>query len=246
MTRFEKAMALRASRQREDWFLVNLLSNLARSATLMHRCIRDFRSNPTLFQEAIRNYTVALVGALETFYRDLFVWAYARRPEIVSTIISSMRSSPCDISHHTLSPAEVASSLLSFQRLSEIERAITPLLDGVSYFASISNYSLICIVPSRSDKLVSIQLPMDWRSQIERLLADRHRFIHDSNAACNTEPKFMAKVEFIVVCIAHFTSAILNERIVGKRLPESSVPAFLLVEDLIAEDWIVGDDSAAG
>lgn len=234
----KKALHLRASRKNDDWFLVNAIDNIARSAILMHKCIRHFRSVEHVFQEAVRNYVIGLVGALETFYRDLFVRLYRDKPDVVSRILQELRpKQKIQDDHPILTAAEVAATVLSFQRLDEIDRALSPLLDSGTYMSAIGSYTAVCAVPSRSENPKRMRLPDDWQCQLQQLLSDRHIYVHDSNAVCSTSVQFMARIEFIVLALTQLTAFMFLERLGCLPDEKNRLPVFLLAEDLIAEDW---------
>ena len=237
MAQSPKAIALRLSRGSAEVYLNNFFGNVARAARLMHKSIEYFRKDELLFEEAIRAYVIALVGALETFYRDLFVFLYEDKPELVSKILNSLRPKYTGTKNHgMLTRAEIAATVLSFQRLDEINGALTAFLEPSNYFDAISSYSVICCVPSRSDKPLRMRLPEDWQDQVHLLLADRHRYVHDRNCRCDTAPKFMARIEFTIMALAQLTRLLLFE-LSKESVPKDSIFAFLLVEDLIADDW---------
>lgn len=239
MPSLQDAISHRATRGDAEESLSNLQCNVSRAARLMHKCIPQFRQQEDILEEAIRNYVIALVGALETFYRDLFIFLYRGKPELVSQVLKRFRkkASP-STTHALLTPAEVATTIISFQRLDSIDRALTPLLNSSSYFKTISKFSAVFAVPSRGPDLGRIRLPDTWRKEIGQLLSDRHRYVHDRNSRCETPPKFMAQVETTLLILANLTTLLFARRLNPSSIPENGVPVFLVIEDLISEDWI--------
>jgi len=201
-----------------------------------------FREREDLFLEAVRNYVIALVGAMETFYRDLFVHFYAEKPDVVSEIISQLRPKGRHPSlvHERFTAAEVASVVLSFQRLEEIDAAISPLIEANSYFQAITKFSIVCGVPSRSPNIGHIRLSAEWKHQLAELLELRHRYVHDANYVCEMRREFIAEAESMMLALGQLTSFMLGAQ--EEKMPEANIVAFLLIEDLIAEDWVVCDE----
>ncbi len=233
----QKLIQLRSSRGDLPGYCINFLDNFARSASVMHKCIPVFHQQQNLFGEAVRNYVIALVSALETYYRDLFVHYYADQPGVVSAIVSRLRPKrrQPSLEHEYFSAAEMASVVLSFQRLEDIDAALSPLIGVESYFHEITAFSIVCAVPSRSPGIFNMQLPADWKQLFADLLESRHRYIHDANSACETSREFIAKAECMILALGQLTSFMLMTK--KEKNPAGGMFAFLLVEDLISDDW---------
>lgn len=211
----------------------------------MRACMR-FRSDEILFQEAIRNYVISLVGALETFFRDLFVHVYADRPTVVSSIVKKLgKNQALKISHSELTEAEIASTIVNFQRLSDVDAALSPLIrEGTDYFTEISKFSSQFAIPSKGEGLFNVKLFAEWKTNLERLLEDRHSFVHDRNSDCDTSGEFMQRVETDVLMLGQLTSAYFLKYDDPETWPADKIPFFFLIEDLVATDWVVGAKNA--
>jgi hypothetical protein len=239
MSLAHKASAAKLTRENPEWFLTNFLSNVSTAALLMRACMKEFRTQDLIFREAIRNYVISLVGALETFYRDLFVHIYAERPALVSQIVRRIaRGRTVRLSHPTLTEVEMASAVISFQRLEDVDIALSPLVtNGTSYFEAITGYKAVCAVPSRHANAVRVSLSPDWKKPLEQLLSDRHRYVHDRNADCDSRPEFMQVAETVVLMLGQLTGLYFLESAGLLRKPEDGLPAFFLIDDLTASDW---------
>lgn len=238
----KKAFEARATRKDSQWFLDNFLVNVSKAALLMRACTH-FRADEILFQEAIRNYVIALVGALETFYRDLFVHLYRDKPTVVTSIVSKIRKKQkFDLTHSELNEAEIASMIVNFQRLSDVNSALSPLIrKGSDYFEEISDFTSPFAVPTKGAGLYDVKLLNGWKENLKALLEDRHRFVHDRNSDCDTSPEFMQRIETDVLMLAQISAAYFLGRDDQSTWPPNTTPMFFVINDLIATDWVDGD-----
>jgi len=239
MTPQEKALAAKTNRENPNWFLTNFLGNISNAARLMRTSMQFARTDPPLFQEAVRSYIISLVASLETFYRDLFVFLYATRPHEVAFIVAKLCGRKRSIdSHPDLTEVEIASATISFQRMDAVEAALSPFVsDPEGYFAAISKFPAICVIPSRSAYPAKIRLSPDWKVVIDALLAERHRYTHDRNCKCDARAEFMQRAETVVLFLGQLTAFYFLGTLVRTAAPEGALPALLLIEDLIACDW---------
>lgn len=207
------------------------------------RACMHFHSDEVLFPEAIRNYVIALVGALETFYRDLFVHLYRDKPKVVTSIVSKIRKKQkFNLTHAELSEAEITSMIVNFQRLSDVNSALTPLTRKSSdYFEEVSEFSSPFALPTKGAGLYNVKLLSGWKENLKALLEDRHRFVHDRNSQCDTSPEFMQRVETDVLMLAQISAAYFLGYDDQSKWPLNSTPMFFVIDDLIATDWVAGD-----
>lgn len=236
------------SRGQQEWYLLNFLRNLARAAKLMHACLRQMNTDKMMIDEAKRNYIIAMTSSLETFYHDLFIYVLEKDRSLLEDILGDIKDKPTFAEIHTLlkdgvSFPEIAASMVKFQSIEELDRSLSKLFPPQGYLKTLDTYEHICAIPSRTSDLVIMTMPEDWGKDFSDLFKNRHAFVHDANLACDIAGRQMAKLETLVLQIAQFTSGLITKRYYGEALlTEKGVPAFLIIEDLISDDWEVVED----
>lgn len=239
----------RASRGETQSFLLSFLVNFSNQARLIHALIPLLKDRRDLFQTALRSYIVGLAGCLETFYRDLFVCVLDKDPAMLKEVLGQIKEKATLEEMHELmadgiSFAEIATSKAVFQNIEEINRYLSILFPQVGYLEALSTYDFICSIPSRNQERASIKLHTTWKSEFSRVFALRHEFAHDANSKVLLEPAEVQKLEACVLLVPQLTTAMVSPQRNLKIVSTGTLPALLLVEDVIAEDWEIADDSS--
>ena len=188
-----------------------------------------------------------MTSSLETFYHDLFIYILEKDEPLLDEILADIKEKPTLVEIHTLmkdgvSFAEIAASKVTFQSIEEVDRSLSKLFPPHGYLSTLDTYEHVCAIPSRTSDLVKMVMPEDWRRDFSDLFKNRHALVHDANLACDIPAKRMAKLESLVLQIAQFTSGIIVKRYYGEASPQEGIPIFLIIEDLISDDWEVVED----
>jgi hypothetical protein len=246
MSRTERLRGRQASRGQTPSCLLSFLKNFARAARLMHSSLRAFASQDDLIQEAIRLYIMGMTTCLETYYRDLYIALHEADEQLLRKLfegdkhgarLARLRASePKDIPD-----SELASELAKFQNLSGIDQALSEILKPQRYVEVLSSTEFLCVIPSRRADLASMKIWPDWQSQFSRVFDCRHEFTHDANKDCDVTRKDIAFIESTALVVPQLPTFLMAQRLgaSGEVLSMNTVPAILLVDDLIADDWQV-------
>ena len=239
----------RANRGPDPHYLMNFLENFSRSAKLMHSTLREFRSKDNLIQEAIRQYIIGMTTCLETFYRDLYV-ALLEADEALFKLLfdgdkrGARLARMQAIEPDKISLRELAAELVKFQNLSGIDHALSEVLRPVGYVAALTACSFRCSLPARP-AVNEFRLWPDWQRAFSSIFDQRHEFVHDANRACTVQHREIAELETVALIVPQLTTFLVADQL-GPVAPllisNHSVPAILLIDDVIAEDWELASD----
>lgn len=250
MRRTERLKGRQASRGTAPSYHLNFLRNFAVSAQLMHSSLKAFRSDKNLLSEAIRQYMIGITSCLETYYRDLFV-ALLEADELLlqrlferdkrAKQLAKLRDTePDDIQN-----AELAGELFKFQNLFGIDQALSEVLQPLCYVDALTSTEFVCVIPSRSPEPALLRLWPQWQGQFSGVFDRRHEFVHDANVRSALPLSEMAGIEATALIVPQLTTLLVAQRL-GATSPflamGDRMPAVLLVEDLIANDWHVASN----
>jgi hypothetical protein len=151
-----------------------------------------------------------------------------------------------DLFQDGMSFSELATSHFSFQSLEEINLSMSKLLEQ-DYLNALDCYEHFCVIPSIREDVAKMKLPEEWRTYFSNIFRKRHALVHDSNARCEVEPGHMARFETFALTVTQITSCLVASRYAA-RVGEDvfkilgsgdGVPVFLVINDLISDDWEV-------
>jgi hypothetical protein len=247
MERTERLRSRRKNRASSPIYHLNFLCNFARSARLVHSSLKVFRADEDLLGEALRQYMISMTSCLETYFRDLFVALLEADKFLLQRLfergkrakqLAKLRATePSDIP-----TAELVGELIKFQNLFGIDQALSEVLHPLRYVDTLTSTEFACIIPSRSPKLASLRLWPQWQSQFSGIFDHRHEFAHDANARSALSISEMPRIEATALIVPQLTTLLVAQRL-GATFSQLAigdlVPAVLLVDDLIADDWHV-------
>lgn len=252
MGRTERMRGRRASRGSAPSYHLNFLRNFAVSARLMHSSLKAFRSDENLLSEAIRQYMIGMTSCLETYYRDLFVALLEADELLLQRVFEHDKRAKHLARLRATEPAdipttELAGEFIKFQNLFGIDQALSEVLQPLRYVDALSSTEFVCIIPSRSPNPALLRLWPQWQGQFSSVFDQRHEFVHDANVRSALSLSEMAGVEATAFIVPQLTT-LLVAQCLGVTFPMLAmgdrVPAVLLVEDLIADDWHVAPNEA--
>ena len=112
---------LRNSRNKIEEYESNFFRNFYENCKFVHFQIKT-RVPKEIFWTGYRQYFVFLVGSLETFLRDTFVFLVSNDKNITNRIISDLNIKPVEISKLTTDQetAEFLSKCFNFQNFDDI------------------------------------------------------------------------------------------------------------------------------
>lgn len=230
----------------DSTFILRFLLNLARTA-------RSIRTNPSgrpseATQEARKYFIIALVGCLETFFRDMFIYCLEKKPGLMDAFLqeTGIQISSADrqrASQAQIPLSEYISGTVNFQNLDAIERNFRCFFTGSgSLFSRLNSLEKIVSIPSRAEKgLAKLTLPPDWRAVLDELLRLRHRLTHDANYTPELPNQTLAKYEAYAAWIPQFFHFAVAEHIPSHSIlvDQNRRPVFLIIDDLVSDDWVI-------
>lgn len=233
----EEIRHLRESRDQFSNPMMNFLGNFYILADSIRRySIRSVNFRPY--------YVSGMVTALETFFRDLFVYSYAGRPDLFSgyAMANDVKVPLTDIlviQRNNVDWAEYCASRVNFQVLSECEKAFGPLFAGTSWSKKLTDFECAVSIKGKNGQL---KTPEDWWPTFNELISLRHALIHDANHHPEISPRFLQKTEAYIVLIPQLCNILWTEILDNHRIliTDSNVPALLTIDDLLAE-WEIAD-----
>jgi hypothetical protein len=196
----QKLISLRANRKGEENAFVNLIGNLYRHRKFVHDMISEKLSESQM-DMVISRYVVSLVTCWETFFRDVFVFLLKRHPSISDRlrlnkkVQRSLRRAPDD-------PAveeEFIANIFNFQNLDSLRDAFAPILGTIGKLE----------LPARQDAFIHVKgkgwLPFSlsnlfpkWKDDLNFILQERHRIIHDANHSGTISRKDIQRIESVL------------------------------------------------
>ena len=227
-------------------FMANFLGNYARSARLMHAVLPLCREKKDLLSEAMRGYVVAITSALETYYRDVYVYVLSQDEASLRRVLQDVREKATLAELHSLladgvSFSEIVASEATFQNLAAVEKFMSKLFQPIGYLDTLGGYEHDCVVPVRGARTI-MKLGDGWRTDLASIYSRRHAFVHDANKQCDLSPKEMQRLETVALLIPQMTAELVSKKFDSKgTFRMGSLPVLLLVEDLISDEWEVSD-----
>lgn len=232
-------------------FLGNFLFNFTRSARLMHAILRVFRSDELLLEEAMRSYIIALTSALETYYRDIYVYVLSQDKDALCRVLSGEKdkASLSDI-HASLDAGlefyDIAASTAAFQSLDQVDAFMSKLFDQRGYLETLEKYECEFAVPARGAR-ARIKLPSSWRVDLATVFSKRHALVHDANKSFDLSPDDMQRLETVALLVPQLTAELLARKFNGKgTLRFAGLPALMILEDILSDNWYVVTDGSSG
>jgi hypothetical protein len=227
--------------------VLSFVVNYSAPARLMHSFLPPAKGKEDILQAAMRAYVIGIAACVETFFRDLYFLLLKRNPSLLPRALSdSKRGEPASRLPRYLSAgvsAEEFAASASFQNAEAINQNLS-IFFSASFFEVLDQFEVICDVHSAQRKgPARLKLPSCWQSDLGRVFSLRHEFAHDANSKTQVRIEEMQRIETTALLICQITALLpgIEPSII---VSGSSLPAILLVADLISDDWEIAANGA--
>jgi hypothetical protein len=196
-----------------------------------------------VLQIAMKSYIIGMAACMETFFRDLYLSVLERDAGLIRKVLTTnpRRDSDAAMQRYLddgVPLPEFAAAQVSFQNAESIDRNLSVFFVNGTFFGVLGNFELLCAIPSANEPgLARMKLLPDWEQHLARIFALRHEFAHDGNSKTMIDPQEMRALETTAILICQMASFLEPLGSSGTLSDESSVPALLLIADLMADDW---------
>jgi hypothetical protein len=196
-----------------------------------------------VLQIAMKSYIIGMAACMETFFRDLYLSVLERDAGLIRKVLTTnpRRDSDAAMQRYLddgVPLPEFAAAQVSFQNAESIDRNLSVFFVNGTFFGVLGNFELLCAIPSANKPgLARMKLLPDWEQHLARIFALRHEFAHDGNSKTMIDPQEMRALETTAILICQMASFLEPLGSSGTLSDESSVPALLLIADLMADDW---------
>jgi hypothetical protein len=222
---------------------VNYLSRLYAIVRHMHEVLRVHGEDSALIQTSIQQYLIALASHLETFFRDVFRFALEHNtPFFDRTVqIHRLRLPPAQqLVEIGITRFDYVAETLTLQSASSIADALDPFFSPNSFRSAVENTQLVYVVPSRS--VIGQGFPLTvfpgWWENLSQLFQLRHELIHDANSTFVVEWPVIERLEALAIMLPQYvTLMVFSFENLGAAEQENPLPAILIVDDFLAQDW---------
>jgi hypothetical protein len=200
MSFIEKLNSLRANRKGDENAFLNLISSLYTERMFVYVLLAQ-KLSENWTKTIISHYIVSLVTCWETFFRDVFVFLLKRNPSIASEHAQNARvrkalgRAPGSEPDQT----EYIASLFNFQNLESLLDAFGPFFGEDGSLDLPTNEHVL--VNSKRYGWSMFSLPAifpDWKENLDFILQERHRIIHDANHSCTVSRKDIRELEAVL------------------------------------------------
>lgn len=160
----------------------NFMEIINRSESLLSE-IKKKITDETLLQEAMLQYVIVDITALEIYFKDLFsiIFELCDDEDILNRCINLIDKKFSFkelllINKNQMKPEEILLTLLNFQNIGDIDKA----------FSAITNMKIFNDLKNREfhtggPKNLSFKLPDDYYSLLNQYIELRHNLVHDFN-----------------------------------------------------------------
>ena len=196
----DKLNSLRANRKGEENVFANLVGSLYTERMFVHILLSQ--KLPEIWTRTIiSNYVVSLVTCWETFFRDVFIFVLKRNPRIADELAQNAHVRKVLGRAPASQPdqAEYVASLFNFQNLDSLLEAFGPVL-GEHGNLDIPTSEEVSVSSKRHGWAI-FSLPTlfpGWKEDLDFILQERHRIIHDANHVCTISRKEIPGLESVL------------------------------------------------
>jgi hypothetical protein len=252
----DKLSALQTSREGEENACFNLVRNVSKQRAFLHELI-SVNKHTSWTSQIISSYIVSLVSCWETFFRDVFVFLL-KRNQTFSDALKKSKTVGKVLGHlpkGIVDQEEYIAHIFNFQNLHDIEDAFSLILGPNSGLRPPAEQDTLCFVSNKGWAQFSLsKLFPDWASDLDFILQERHRIIHDANYLSVVSNKYIQRIEtelfFYLQLFGIFVSnnyqlpwVKLNTDIMAMQLVTSTAEnckaIVLTLDDLLSNDWEV-------
>lgn len=254
----ERLEYVRARGAKNDTPALRFTTNLASAVGLIHEELKHLREAPALLDQAARNYVIALVTNLETYYRDVLASVAVASPEHKLRLLEHLprKFTLAEFEEHVragLGSEDVLVTELNFQKLEALVSVMSLVL-GKNYLNELDGGAICYSVQGQATRDI---LPKGWRATFESLFEHRHRFVHNAHTKLGISLEKVGEMEHVAVVVPQMTDVLLNMQFaqtvpnrwygyLSQRHPQfGDLPAILLVPSIIGP-WTRLADAVEG
>jgi len=149
----------------------------------------------------ISHYIVSLVTCWETFFRDVFVFLLKRHPNISKKVKSSNKVKKIlgRFAVKKVDQEEYIASIFNFQNLKSLRNAFAPILGSAENIDKPTKQTAFMYIKNKG--WFEFNLPKmfpKWTNDLDFILQERHRIIHDANHSTNVTRKDIQRIETVL------------------------------------------------
>ncbi len=250
----EKLNSLRANRNGDENVFLNFTSSLYTERMFVRIVIAE--KLPEVWTKTIiSHYIVSLVTCWETFFRDIFVFLLKRNPALAAQLAQNARvrkvlgRSPASEADQ----AEYIAGVFNFQNIDSLSEAFAPILGGHRGLDLPTREHVF--VNSKARGWVKFSLPAlfpEWKANLDFILQERHRIIHDANHSCTVTRRDIRQLESVLFFYLQLFGSFVSVRFDLPWIKLDVTTSYLRVapgaksnwrsivitfDDLLAENW---------
>lgn len=244
----EELLSLRSNRKSIDEYLYSFLDNFHENCKLTHSLIVKGKTAENIYKAAFRQYFVFLVSCWETYFRDVFVYIHSRDEELTAQLVERMIITTNTDNDFDITLPELLSKSFNFQNINDLEDAYNGLWGGDFLRHVCTSGIAPCGINGKFFPALSVEsIITDWRDIIDEVFSIRHKAVHDANFRPEINIELIQSAEILFLLIPQFSSHMLAHKF---KLPyilmsdgETSAPYIFSIQDILADDWFLYDDS---
>ena len=253
----EKLKLLSRNRKKEEEAFLNFVSNTYRCREFISHLIKDHRLEKHT-DIVISLYLVSLVSIWETLFRDIFIFVLKRKPEFVEKINKKKLKKRTDV---VSLPSELAEEysgyLFSFQNIESISEAYGLVVGNDNVLEQVVQQKALIAARNKGVGIFRMdKLFPKWRKDIESMLTERHRIMHDANHRCPLTRKQISRLETEMFLFLQLLGLFVSQKFqlpwikfnrelvafeVSSETNERLMPMLITIDDLLADDYEVLD-----
>ena len=219
------------------------LSRLYRVVYHMHQVLNRHSEDKVSLQISKQQYVVALACHLETFFRDIFRYVLENDQKVYNQIVQAELirvPSERDLVAHGVTRFDFVAETLTLQSAGSIASALDPFFspNGFRFAVEHTQHEYAVLTKSECGRGFPLSLFPDWWQDLSNIFEMRHEFTHDANSTASVTAQEIARLESLAVLLPQYVVMMVGAvRIVAVGPDHGKLPAMLLVEDLLSEDW---------
>lgn len=209
----------------------------------MHQILHHLSTDTASLEIGKRQYVVAIAGHLETFFRDIFRYVLENDQCVYDQIVQTARirvPAEHDLAVQGVTRHDFVAEALTLQSAESIASALDSMFSPNGFRFAIEHTQHTYAVPAKSACSRGFPLSVfpDWWQDLSKIFDMRHELVHDANSTAFVSSVEMARLESLAVLLPQYVTMMVGAvRLVAADPVHGELPAMLLVEDLLADDW---------
>ncbi len=224
---------------------VAYLSRLYPVVYHMHEVLRLHSGDEISIGTSMRQYVIALATHLETFFRDMLRFAIERDTSVFERLVREnhlrVPSAP-DLASAGVTAFDFVAEAVTLQSAASVAGALDSFFPSSGFRVAVESTALVYVIPSKSAATQGFPIVAfpNWFDDLGRIFELRHEFVHDANSTTGPKRSDLATLESLAVVLPQYVTMMFFAAQLA-RVGDSAdgMPAMLLVEDFLANDWEV-------